>query len=167
MSTTDTMFNALMDSITKEDVLSPDDKKLAKDLLSKSPILDVILDPTSTYQDFVKAKKEFEDDLAAKDVSLNELNENMSPSQFLKVGRHLIEIQLGWENKQNRIARSTVFEDGRKIGHYYFAGKDYRVDEKNDFKTVEEAIAHLIQTNGRKQYAQNQDNYVGSNINNF
>ncbi|MCK4501333.1 hypothetical protein KAU11_12605 [Candidatus Babeliales bacterium] len=165
MSNSD-MFNALMDSITKEDVLSDQDKKLAKDLLSKSPILDVILDPSSSYQDFVKAKKEFEDDLEAKDVSLTELNENMSPSQFLKVGRHLIEVQLGWENKKKRIARSTVFEDGRKIGKYYFAGKQYRVDETNTFDTVEEAIAHLIKTNGRKQYAQSQDNYVGG-INNF
>jgi len=160
------MFNALMDSITKEDVLSAKDKKLAKDLLSKSPILDVILDPSSSYNDFVKAKKEFEDDLEAQDVSLNELNENMSPSQFLKIGRHLVEVQLGWENKQKRIARSTVFEDGRKIGQYYFAGKQYRVDESNNFDTVEEAIAHLIKTNGRKQYAQNQGDWAGG-INNF
>lgn len=145
----ESMFDALMDSITKEDILSSSEKKLAKDLLSKSPILDVILDPSSTYKDFVKAKKEFEDDLEAKDISLNELNENMSPSQFLKVGRHLVEIQLGWENKQKRIAKSTVFEDGRRIGHYYFAGKQYQTDQDNQFNTVEEAIAHLMRSNGR------------------
>lgn len=142
------LFNALMDDIAREDIISPKDKKLAKELLSKSPILDVLLDPDSTYQDFVKARDEFKDDLEDEGATLNELNENMSPSQFLKVGRHLIEIQLGWENKKERIAKSTVFEDGRRIGHYYFSGKQYKADD-DVFNTVEEAIAFLMKKNGR------------------
>ncbi len=137
-----TIFDSLMD----EDIIRDRKVKLAKDLIDKIPSLaDILLDPKTSLRDLLNRpdpRPEGDGDIFEKPIK-----ENFRPSTFLKVGRNLVEIQLGWADKEKSKARSDVFVNGKSVGCYSFEGKNYRVDEDNIFETVEEAIAHMIETN--------------------
>jgi len=139
-----TIFDSLMD----EDIIRDRKIQKAKDLIDKVPSLaDILLDPQNSLVDLLLNKP---DPRPEGDGDIFEepgkINENFRPSTFLRVGRNLVELQLGWADKEKNKARSDVFVNGKSIGHYSFEGKSYRVED-NLFETVEEAIAYLIETN--------------------
>lgn len=140
-----TIFDSLMD----EDVIRDRKIQKAKDLIDRVPTLaDILLDPKASLVDLLLNRPDPRPEGDGDIFEIPEqIDENFRPSTFLRVGRNLVELQMGWANKEKNKARSDVFVNGKSIGHYSFEGKSYRVDEDNLFETVEEAIAHLIEMN--------------------
>lgn len=72
------------------------------------------------------------------------VNENMRPSRFLKVGKHLVELQTNWIHKgENKYPKIEVFSDGKRLG-YILEKEGKYVANKEQYSDINEAIADLI-----------------------
>ena len=101
-------------------------------------MLDALLDPQLTYQEFLKAKEE-----AQKLCEL--LNEGFRPSQFLQVGKKLIEIQTNWEDPGETTAKAEVFVDGRRAGQYHITKKGY-VLGSDVYDSVDRVVGQIVKS---------------------
>ena len=73
------------------------------------------------------------------------ITELMRPSRFLRVGKHLVEIQSSWVNKgEKKYPKMDIFSDGKRIGFVIQQGKYFLVN-KEKYTDINQAISILLQ----------------------
>lgn len=99
-----------------------------------------------TVDDKKKKKKSFMDKFK------KGLDEAIGASTFIKVGKHLIEMQPSWINEgKERHARWDIFVDGRGVGYVdQLSENRFKAQGEDDaMESIEEAVSFLIKAKGR------------------